>query len=423
MTHSIPAEDILPGEVPRLREWSVIDTYVARLLMLSFFVPEKLQALLVMASGLYFVVRTYRSKEPVAPRNYLWALIIGSCYLLYLFSIPLTPPQHTHFLNLLCQRRASFLLMPFVFAITAQPFRAIIAGELIYFVYGCFASCIVGNADFVYHMWILKHEAQTMSHVLYRIIFETSTGIHPTYMGMFLCFSICITLLKAPFSGIAKYILVYLLLVFLLALLAKSPLIALIIISAHYAYIRRKTLYRYKMLFLALLVSVAAACFFIPFIGQRMKEVLQFAGVGKPGNAAENSVYVRKLIWNVDTDLVRQYWLTGVGPGRLLHMLHERYFFYSVANHFPVGYLDPHNEYFSEWLCFGLLGIVLFLVVLGLHFIRAVRAKNYLYVYLLIILYITFTTETLLSRQEGVLFYSIFTSLFFFYKKPPATAV
>ncbi len=420
-----PAADIVfSGKAPvrglpaGRQVWGNIDIYAARLLMLSFFLPEKLQALTVMVSGLYFVVRSVRSKEPVPGSNYLWALAISSFYLLYLLAVPFTPHEYRHFLSLLCQQKASLLLMPFVFAITAQSFRTLIAGELIYLVYGCVASCIVGNADFAWHIWRAKEAAHSLSHVQYRVMFERSTGIHPTYMSMFLAFSVCITLLAAPFKGILKYLLVYALLIFLLALLAKSPIIALVVILFHYAYVNRKGLYRYKLVFLGLLTSLAAACFFIPFIGQRVKEVFQFAGVGKPGNVMDNSVYVRKLIWTVDTGLLRHYWLTGIGPGRVLQVLHERYFFYSVTNHFFVGYFDPHNEYFSEWLSFGILGFLLFLSVLILHAVKALRTKNYLYQYLLTILFITFSTETLLSRQEGVLFFSVFTSLFFFCSKP-----
>ena len=419
MTSRSAVETTLSSEA-RSGGWGGIDKIATRLLLLSFFFPQKMQGLIVMVAGLYFVVRTVRSKEPVAGSNYFQAFVISSFYLLYLLAVPLTPHEYRPFLSLLCQRKASLLLMPLVFAITAQSFRKLIVGELIYFVYGCFVACVIGNLDFVYHMWISKEPAHVLSHVTYRIMFETCTGIHPTYMGMFLAFSICITLLAGPFKGLAKYMVVYLLLIFLLALLAKSPIIALLLIFIHYAYINRRALYRYKIALLAFFAALVAACFFIPFIGQRLREVLQFAGVGKPGNVADNSVYVRKLIWNVDTDLLKHYWLTGIGPGRVLQVLHERYFFYSIANRFPVGYFDPHNEYFSEWLSFGLLGIVLFVVVLVLHFSKALRAKNYLYLYLLLILTVTFSTETLLSRQEGVLFYAIFTSLFFFCRRQPA---
>ena len=395
----------------------VIDKCAARLLMVSFFLPMQLQVWAVMAVSVYFVSRTFIEKERIPRSNFVWALILGSGYLLYLFSFPLTPAEYKGMLSTLCERRVSFLLMPFVFAIITPRFGGLIWRELIWFVYGCLVSCIAGNAGFVYQYYFAAG-MHTLSHMGYRLIFETFTGIHPTYMGMYLCFSICILLVSPGFNTggavIVKYVLVYLLLFFLLSLLPKSALIALVIIFIHYAYLHRRNLLKYKIRIAALLASVIAACFFIPFTGQRVKEILSYFGYGKPGSTVDNSVYIRKLIWDVDTGLLKPNWLTGVGPGRMLHMLHERYFFYSLANHFNVGYYDPHNEYFSTWLSFGIIGITLFVAVLAIHCIRAIRGKNNLYSYLLIILCITFCTETVLSRQQGVLFYAVFTSLFFF---------
>ena len=400
-----------------MNKTQTIDKFAARLLMVSFFLPQTPQILATMVPCLYFVFRSLCSKERVPRSNYMWALVIGGFYLLNLLSFPITPVAYQHFLGLLCQRRITLLLMPVMFAVITPYFMEVIMGQILYFVYGCFAVCIAANADFLYHYF--AGGIHTLSHVQYRVMFEEVTGIHPTYMGMFLCFAVCITLLLHPANdrkgGVVKYGLVYLLVVFLLSLLAKSPLIALVIICSHFAYLRRKTLYRYKLLISGLLIAIMVACFFIPFFGQRVKEIFQFAGAGKAGTVADNSMYVRQMIWKVDTDLLRQHWLTGVGPGRMLHMLHERYFFYSIAHQFSVGYYDPHNEYFSQWLSFGILGIVLFLVGIGAQFINALRAKNNLYLYLLIIFAITFFTETVLSRQKGVMFYAVFTSLFFFY--------
>jgi len=395
-----------------------IERFAARLLLVSFFLPAKVQVVATMAVSMYFVICTLVSKQAVTRSNYLLALIIGSCYLLYVCSIPFTPQEYKPFLLILCERGASYLLMPFVFALMAPGYRKLLMDELMYFVYACFISCVVGNAGFICHYYFVDGGVHQLSHVAYRGFIEDMTGLHPTYMGMYLCFSICITLLFSSFPGrrsvILKYTLIYLLLVFLLSLLAKSALIALAIIFVHFIYLRRRRLYRHKILLAGILAAVAAACFFIPFVSQRVAEIFSYFGVGKPGTTADNSIYVRKLIWDVDTGLLKPNWLTGVGPGRMLHMLHERYFFYSLANQFYVGYYDPHNEYFSMWLSFGVTGIVLFVATLAVHFVKAIRAKNYLYGYLLIILCTTFFTETVLSRQQGVLFYAVFTSLFFF---------
>ena len=136
-----------------------IDAFAARLLMLSFFLPEKLQTLATMVACVYFVVRTVASKTPIPRTNYLWAIAIGSLYFLYLFSIPFTPPEYKPFLLLLCERKASLLLMPFAFAIISPYFIATITKELRFFVYGCLVSCVLGNADYLYHYLVLDKGA------------------------------------------------------------------------------------------------------------------------------------------------------------------------------------------------------------------------------------------------------------------------
>jgi len=394
------------------------DRFAARLLMVSFFLPAKWQEVSVMAASVYFIGRSLYTKQLIPKRDYGLALLISSIYILYLLSVPVTTHEYRAFLLILCQRKVSLILMPFVFVLMGPFFRKAIMGELWYFVYACFISCAAGNADYLYHYYFFHGGLHHLSHVDYRVIFERFTGIHPTYMGMFLCFSICIVLHSSAYNYTAgrrlKYALLYVLLIFMLTLLVKSALIALAIILIHYAYLHRDLVKQHKLLLTCMFAGVAAACFFIPFTGQRIMEVLAYMGVGRPGDATDNSVYVRKLILDTDTGLLKHNWLTGVGPGRVLQLLHERYFFYSVYHQYNFGYYDPHNEYFYEWLSFGVIGIAVLLAVLATHFRRAIMAKDRLYLYLLIILFITFFTETVLSRQEGVLFYGLFTSLFFF---------
>lgn len=395
----------------------VIDKYAARLLMVSFVLPMQLQTWAVMAVGVYFVLRTFTTKQQIPRSNYMWALVLSGIYLLYLFSIPLTPYEYKARLFTLCEHKASLLFMPFIFSIISPSFGQLIRNELMYFVYGCLVLCLIGNAGFIYQ-YCFAGGMGTWSHVQYRVIFEAITGIHPTYMGMYLCFSVCILLLSGTFNKkttFMKYALLYVLIVFLLSLLAKSPVIALIIIFIHYGYRHRGSLFKHKMLLAGLFAAVASAWLFIPFVSQRINEMLQF-GNGKTGNVANNSVYVRKQVWDVDMSLLKHYWLTGIGPGRIYETFMDRFLFYSLGSGVTISIHDPHNEYVYEWLSFGIIGIVLLTTVLAIHFMRAIRAKDNLYSYLLVILCITFFTETVLSRQHGVLFYAVFTSMFFFLK-------
>ncbi len=95
-----------------------------------------------------------------------------------------------------------------------------------------------------------------------------------------------------------------------------------------------------------------------------------------PENITQNSVNIRKLIWETDTNMLKNYWLTGTGPGRMLDLLHQRYFFQSIYRGYWVGYFDPHNQYFYEWLCFGIAGIVVLLLALAVQYKRLASAMT-----------------------------------------------
>lgn len=396
------------------------DTFAARLLMMSFFLQENLQVFAAIGTCVYFVTRTITTKQFRPSNNLLWILLIGGGYLMYVLAIPLTAPEHQRAIFTLLERKSSYLLMPIVFAFTAPEFRSLIMRQLMFFVYGCLITCAVGNAAFMYHHFIANPATVTLSHVWYRNIFEECTSIHPTYMSMYLCVGLCITLLYATprnrWESRLKNALLYLLLILTLALFAKAPLIALAIIAVHLLYGYRKQLYKFKLHFIAFAATVAGAYFFIPFFRQRAEELLGLLHNNKDAeNITQNSVNIRKLIWDTDTNMLKHYWLTGTGPGRMLDLLHQRYFFQSVYRGYWVGYFDPHNQYFYEWLSFGIAGIAVLLLALAVQYRRAIQHKNNLYLYFLIIISITFFTESLLGRQTGILFYSIFASLFFFY--------
>ncbi len=394
------------------------DQYSARLLMLSFFLPAKWQVAVVMCISIWFIARSIPRVKETSKKDYAWALLFSSLFIFYFASLLITPVEYRKILLHICERKVSLFFTPFVMVMAGPYYRKVILGELQYFVFGCILSCLAGNLDFIYHYFIYKGGLHDASHVAYRIMFEHFTGIHPTYMGMFLGFSICITVLSGSYNfrpgNMVRYALVFILLVFLLALLAKSALLAMIVIFLHYGWTKQKWIYQNKLQIGAMVIALTAACYFIPFTGQRIREVFSFMGNSRPVGITDNSVYVRKMILDVDISLLKNNWLTGVGPGRVLHSLQERYFFFSINNNYDVSHYDPHNQYLNEWLGLGIAGITLLASILIIHLYRAIRAHNQLYLYCLIILIATFFTETVLSRQEGVIFYGLFTSLFFF---------
>ncbi len=394
-----------------------IDKYAARLLMLSFFLPMQVQVVALFLSSAYFIFRTFEDNEKTPVRNYGLALMIGSLYLLYLVGIPFTPSNYRHVTQTLCEYKLSYLLLPIVYAAISSEKIKVIIKELKWFVYCSLGICLIANGWFIMKFAFAPEGFHGVNHVTYRIFFEDLTGIHPTYISMYLVFGIGVLLMRSiEMNRTLKYILFYSSLAFLLPLLAKSPLIALVLMFLHMAWLRRKRLGQYKWIFFGVVAMMVLSYLFVPFVSQRVNEM---AGIGTSlkENVTDNSIHERKMILAVDLGMVKRYWVTGCGPGRLLYLLKQKYFFYSLYYGRDVNSFDPHNEYFYQWISFGLAGIGLFLLALGMHIFRAIRNRDNLYIYLLLVLGITFFTESVLATQHGLLFYAFFSSLLFFCKQ------
>jgi O-antigen ligase len=397
------------------------DNFFARLLLISFFVPPAQTYMAAAACG-YFLFRSLRDAEnrKRIPARMIWAVVLGSGYLLFLLSLLYTPAAYSSIVHTKLERRAVQLLLPVITACFSGSVLETINGQLKFFSYACLVSGIYGNAGY----WWLSHHATTdvyasgLSHVGYRTLFEQLTGLHPTYMAMYQCFSICI-LLYLPHSNnntvkIFHWLTILVLTVCCISLFAKSPLFALLVILVLFAWQNRKYILKFWWAAGAFAAVIAATYVFVPFVSQRLHEVPQMFAHDRDAKFDNNSMLTRKLIWETDVSLVQQYWLTGVGPGRLQAVLDMKYFFFTIANGVYPGYFDPHNEYFWQWLSFGVVGIAVLVGVLGCHVLKAVQHKNILYGGLLLVLMITFTTESVMARQQGIFFYTIFTSFFFF---------
>ena len=385
--------------------------YAARLLMVSFFLPLKVQVAILGAVMIGALVCRTKPIQPINKGGLLTGVLLLAC----IGAAFVTPAEYRKVAWQVCERKVSLLAIPLVFALTDRNFLKRIAGEQAYFSYGAVVATLLGNLRFVYSAYFTRQQPVAHSHVAYRQYMEQVTGIHPTYLGMYLTFAICLLICGegSRLKPVLKTGLVYLLLVLDLALLAKSPTVALALIVFHFLWVRRRDLRRYRPHFVGALLVVVAAYAAIPFVGQRVRELAQFGSTSGATEVHANSINELKMVLATDMAALHDHWVLGVGPGRLQAMLDWHYLCYSIAHQINTGYYDPHSEYLWWWLSFGIGGLALLVVVLGAHVVQAFRSKDRQYLYLMVLLLATFFTESVLARQHGVVFFALFGTLYF----------
>lgn len=391
--------------------------WLYRLLFISFFLPAKWQTWYLLAFSFAVLAHAIYHKTKLKIFELYMPLLFGSGYLLYILWIAFTPHAIRTELYALLERKVIFFAFPFIALLLSKQTQNCWKPQLIWFVLGTIVTAILGNLMILYHH--LFHQPLT-NHVSYRVAFEQYTHLHPSYFGMYLCFAISIIWLQGSIYFKNRMWISYLLQgIILLALILLMPKAAVFTFMVLFVYAMFKIFQLksgYKVAIgICLLFAFGAMYLFFPFVHQRINELLFFTQ-SNTHDVLNNSVGMRQFILKSDLLLLKEHWFFGLGPSQLQEQLNMIYFVSSLYTQQALGIYNTHNEYLNQWLSFGILGILLFLVVLGIQYRKAIQQKNTLYLFLLIILSITFLTENVLSRQQGVVFYAVCTALFFYEK-------
>lgn len=365
------------------------------------------------------------NKQIITKKEYLAALFLGSFYFLYLIYIPFAG-VNLHPLLFLCEKKLSLIILPFTVLFINKATENKPVFNWLFFVYACVIACFAANLYILIDYLI--NQPSVIFHVYYRRHFEQLTNTHPTYMGIYIAFSICVLIFQFQKKIIPKkYISLHIalglsLLIFLLFLSPKMPIVALLLI-AFYVFLNLKLSVKKYFILLSFLAVIASGYFLIPSFQQRWLETSSF--ISKTENSSsfnENSLTARKIIFDIDMNMLESFWLKGTGPGNLQSYLDNYYYYFSIKTYTSIGPFNTHNEYLNIWLSFGIIGFVFFAALLFFHFRKAYLAGNTLYIYFLVLICSCFLTENLLDRQRGVVFFAMLGAFFWMGKQSPNKA-
>lgn len=237
---------------------------------------------------------------------------------------------------------------------------------------------------------------------------------HPTYAGMFIVFAqyLIFELFKAPSSRRSKQLLIGCYVIFLIALFlmsSKAAIISSLLVSCWILFAVRIP----QAIKTAIFTGFAIVCALFLFFNPRLKvfkETLKITQFVSPDPNARFGHDLRILSWDASLDLIKDNWLLGVGEAN------KRSALVDVYN--QKGYIVPaekmhnsHNQYLDFLIGGGLIGFGLFMTGLIELFVRSVRENNFPLLAAISIFSFIAMFENLLSRHDGILFFSIFVTL------------
>ncbi|MFN3529839.1 MAG: O-antigen ligase family protein [Bacteroidia bacterium] len=205
------------------------------------------------------------------------------------------------------------------------------------------------------------------------------------------------------------------LLLFLVMLSARMTILAFVLSSALLLlYLARTHPHRKKLYRLLLLMPLVLLLLFLALpatVQERYTSLLNAEyDIGAPEQHDFNGLTIRLAEWKGVGEAMQGHWWLGHGTGGGKQALLAAYERIGFGLGVALGY-NAHNQLLETALGNGLPGSMLLLLVFVLAFRKAWLNNNWLAMWLLVFIFISMQSESLLIRNRGALFFAMYTGL------------
>lgn len=328
----------------------------------------------------------------------------------------------------------SLVVIPFIFVYFDKYYKSNYHIIFIMFIF----SCILKYFIFLFHLLDFHPEAifslpywKTVLVRLNRLFYERS--IHPTYFSLFMGISIYLAsylsyISKRKWQKFSWGIVVLILLAIMISLMAKMPILSLIvslltisIVSIIKKY-NRKRLTSYLIGFSLIVLSLSYYLYKVPntfiqdynnyknlLLGKNISDSYDYSKYGSSSELESWKKTNRIFLWQSGIQVWKDNWFIGTGTGDYKMILNKKYKENGYL-HLAEANMNTHNQYLSYIVQYGILGFVILLCLI-LILVLAYKSESYLFAGVCIFILGTFFTENILERQWGIVCFSFFTSL------------
>ena len=337
------------------------------------------------------------------------------------------------------EKKIFFLLLPMVLATTAIKLSA---REIKCIVITFVAACFAGTLVCLWHAW---HEMEIFlsgaGHInpyfgvssyntlnpmesprwlfFSYVSLAEGIGLHPTYLSLYLCFSIIFLLHLSPVKNVALRTIALLLICYvsLVLVFLSSRIIILGLVLILLAMATTFITSKQRSMSPALIVILFAFVFLIflnPVSRYRISQEVDSSTFNiQPHREYQNAAEIRaSLWWLAFKSLTTSNPFVGVGTGDVETTMAASSKNYGITN--INGSFDPHNQFLYSLLANGYPALLLLILCLALPAYFAWVLKDHLLVGFSFIFSLLCLTESAMELQKGIAFYSIFFPLLFF---------
>lgn len=243
-------------------------------------------------------------------------------------------------------------------------------------------------------------------------------GWHPTYVAMFANLGIAVQLQNClkqydKKSLFNSFITIFFLNICLVLLNSLIGLMAFVLLLLYYAFkVSRLLNFKSKTIF-AIVFGICTVLFslfyFNPFQNDKIDSLKNKEFIITDKQGERNLLTMRMAKWETHLGIFKDHWLAGTSFGDIQYIRKERYEAKGYKDLAHYNY-NAHNQYLEVLATYGIIGGLIFLGILLFPLLR--RNKHELLIPFLLIVSVTFLTESILVRQQGILFFMFFYVLY-----------
>lgn len=241
-------------------------------------------------------------------------------------------------------------------------------------------------------------------------------GRHPTFVSMWFLFSV-LFLIHYLYENKLGPLVVAIIVLVIFSFIATTVLLSVKITVVAFFFSLLVLIYRILQNKVAVIITFGAitaiflfSIFSISFLRARFIDEFKITELQPPVGIRTNSINIRVGIYKCTFETFQNNWFIGTGVGDSQDELNECYESFDT-NVYKEDVYDTHNNYMDIAVSTGLVGLLAFIYMLFFHLRESIRQKNTLFIVFLVFIMICMLPENILSRNHGVVFYSLFSSL------------
>jgi O-antigen ligase len=345
-------------------------------------------------------------------------IVFGLYFLWFVAGLFYTNDLHNG--SVLVFRRLSFIVFPFVLFFPGDMIKRRIklllkvfsVSTLSYIVFSFILALIrsvyITNGSITFNPHPPEHD-----YTNYFFGTDFSFSQHPSYLAMYVMFSIIISLesffdLKIKHSLRILWLLsVIVLVVSLYFLSSRAGILSAFILIPLYLIIHFKRIK--KWWFSLIIASITVGLLVFSFLNnERLKYYLPTESTA---TVIDKIMLDNRVpIWKSTLKVIKHNLLLGVGAGDASYVLKNEYARDGYSEMY-YNNLNAHNQYLEVLLGMGLIGFLIFISMLSLMIYNAISKRNLVYGFFIVIILIFFLFESILNRIAGITFFSVFAFL------------